>query len=284
MQDERMSKQEEEILRLRAAIAELEAEKGEVPQCIADKEKANRESEEAESDRKFRARQQEFRDVLNRYEPGFPLKYKHFHNFIIHRRESKIPDLLESRQTTRSHVLEAASCQVRQSHSRRKNQLLKEVKGNGKLFAYLINENSNFIFPRREIKTPGILEARQTPRAPVLGGSGGQGSQPHPCRPRQPQIDAQHHKYLVECSRLESKLKQLQFNAPVYDMENKSVKTTSESSDHLIKADKALPKNKWFKLKSVKSQPKNTLKDFKASGKMKGLVHRSAASQSKQKS
>ena len=76
MQDERMSKQEEEILRLRATIAELEAEKGEVPQCIADKEKANRESEEAESDRKFRARQQEFRDVLNRYEPGFPLKYK----------------------------------------------------------------------------------------------------------------------------------------------------------------------------------------------------------------
>ena len=135
MQDERMSKQEEEILRLRAAIAELEAEKGEVPQCIADKEKANGESEEAESYRKFRARQQEFRDVLNRYEPGFPLKYKHFHNFIIHRRESKIPGLMESRQTTRSHVLEAASCQVRQSHSRRKNQLLKEVKGNGKLFA-----------------------------------------------------------------------------------------------------------------------------------------------------
>ena len=73
MQDERMSKQREEILRLRA---ELEAEKGEVPHCIADKEKADDESEEAESDRKFRTRQQEFRDVLNRYEPGFPLKYK----------------------------------------------------------------------------------------------------------------------------------------------------------------------------------------------------------------
>ena len=36
MQDERMSKQEEEILRLRAAIAELEAEKDEVCQCLAD--------------------------------------------------------------------------------------------------------------------------------------------------------------------------------------------------------------------------------------------------------
>ena len=35
-------------------------------------------------------------------------------------------------------------------------------------------------------------------------------------------------------------------------MENKSVKTTSESSDHLIKADKALPKTKSCKLKSVK--------------------------------
>ena len=69
MQDERMSKQREEILRLRA---ELEAEKGEVPHCIADKEKADDESEEAESDRKFRTRQQEFRDVLNWYEPGFP--------------------------------------------------------------------------------------------------------------------------------------------------------------------------------------------------------------------
>jgi len=58
-------------------------------------------------------------------------------------------------------------------------------------------------------------------------------------------------------------------------MENKSVKTTPESSDHLIKAEKVLPKNKSCKLKSVKSQPKNTLKDFKASAKMKGLLHRS---------
>ena len=66
-------------------------------------------------------------------------------------------------------------------------------------------------------------------------------------------------------------------------MENKSVKTTSESSDHLIKADKALPKTKSCKLKSVKSQPKNTLKDFKVSDKTKGLVHRSLASKRKKK-
>ena len=36
-------------------------------------------------------------------------------------------------------------------------------------------------------------------------------------------------------------------------------------------------------MKSVKSQPKNTLKDFKAFGKTKGLVHRSLASKRKKK-
>ena len=280
MQDERMSKQREEILRLRA---ELEAEKGEVPHCIADKEKADDESEEDESDRKLRTRQQEFRDVLNRYETGFPLKYKKFHNFIIHRRESKILGATESRQTRRSLVLEGSSCRALQSHSGRLNQLLKEVQGNSKLFVYLINENSNLINSRSETKNPGISEPRETPRAPILGGSSGQGSQPHPCRPKQPQVDAEHHKYLVECSRLESKLKKLQFNAPMYDMGNKSVKATSESNDHLVKTDTALRKNKPCKLKSAKSQPKNTLKDFKASGKTNGLVHRSLASKRKKK-
>ena len=66
-QDELMSKGKEEILRLRAAVAELEAEKEELHQRIANKEKADRELEEAEADRKFRAKQQEFGDLLNRY-------------------------------------------------------------------------------------------------------------------------------------------------------------------------------------------------------------------------
>ena len=66
-QDDLMTKGKEEILRLRAAVAELEAEKEELRQRIANKEKANRELEEAEVDRKFRAKQQEFGDLLNRY-------------------------------------------------------------------------------------------------------------------------------------------------------------------------------------------------------------------------
>ena len=74
-----MTKGKEEILRLRAAVAELEAEKDELRQRIANKEKTDRELEEAEADHKFRAKQQEFGDLLNRYEPRFPLRYRKFH-------------------------------------------------------------------------------------------------------------------------------------------------------------------------------------------------------------
>ena len=63
----------------------------------------------------------------------------------------------------------------------------------------------------------------------------------------------------------------------------KSIKATQEYSDHVTKTNKAPPKNKSLKPKSVQSQPKNTLKDFKASGKTKGLVHRSLASKRKKK-
>merc|ERR1712179_314572 len=64
-QDELMTKGKDEILRLRAAVAELEAEKEELRQRIANKAKADRDVEEAEADRKFRAKQQEFGDLLN---------------------------------------------------------------------------------------------------------------------------------------------------------------------------------------------------------------------------
>ena len=67
-QDELMTKGKDEILRLRAAVAEMEAEKEELRQRITNKEKADREVEEAEADRKFREKQQEFGDLLNRYQ------------------------------------------------------------------------------------------------------------------------------------------------------------------------------------------------------------------------
>ena len=79
-QDELMTKGKEEILRLRAAVAELVAEKEELRQRITIKEKADREMEEAEADRKFRAKQQEFGDLLNRYEPSFPFRYRKYHS------------------------------------------------------------------------------------------------------------------------------------------------------------------------------------------------------------
>ena len=78
-QDELMTKGKEEILRLRAAVAELVAEKEELRQRIANKEKADRELEEAEADRMFRAKQQEFGDLLNRYEPSFPFRYRKYY-------------------------------------------------------------------------------------------------------------------------------------------------------------------------------------------------------------
>jgi len=64
-QDELMSKGKDEIILLRASIRELEAEKDEFRQCLMDKEKAYKESKEAEADRQFRAKQKEFGDLLN---------------------------------------------------------------------------------------------------------------------------------------------------------------------------------------------------------------------------
>ena len=58
----------QEILHLRPALAKLEAKK---KRCLADKEKADREIKEAEADYKFRARKQEFGDLLNINKPSF---------------------------------------------------------------------------------------------------------------------------------------------------------------------------------------------------------------------
>ena len=58
----------------------MEAVKEELRQCITNKEKADRKVEEAEADRKFREKQQEFGDLLNRYEPSFPFKYRKFYS------------------------------------------------------------------------------------------------------------------------------------------------------------------------------------------------------------
>merc|ERR1719188_2176217 len=65
IQDELMTKGKAEILRLRSAIEELETEKEQLRQNLADREAAERASAEAEEDRKFRARQQEFDNLLN---------------------------------------------------------------------------------------------------------------------------------------------------------------------------------------------------------------------------
>ena len=203
-QDDLMTKGKEEILRLRAAVAELEAEKEELRQRIANKEKANRELEEAEVDRKFRAKQQEFGDLLNRYEPNFPLRYR---KFYINPRYFSYSSASGSGQKYPGGAAAPAprdpssgsSTPSESGESHRFTKLppycKKFLKGEcsfgascrfihvseGKLFAYLVNDNSNLIFPRRETKNPGISEARQTLRATVLGGSSDQGRQPHPC-------------------------------------------------------------------------------------------------------
>ena len=333
----------DEILRLRATVAELVAEKEELRQRIANKEKAERELEEAEEDRKFRAKQQEFGDLLNRYEPSFPFRYRKFYinpfsnssasgscqKYKIPRKPTTTAEepLYTSGQcdhiavspvgtwsTPAPHPWGAATAPAPRdpssgsstpstfkSESGKSHRFTKLppyckkfLKGEcsfgascrfihvseGKMFAYLVNENFNSILPRRETKIPGILEARPAPRATILGGSSDQGCQPHPCRQKQPKVDAQHHKFLAESSRLELKLIQLHFTT-MYDEGNKSIKATPEYSDHHTKTNKAPSKNKSCKLNSVKSQPKNTLKDFKASGKTKGLVHRSLASKRK---
>ena len=312
----------------------MEAVKEELRQCITNKEKADREVEEAEADRKFREKQQEFGDLLNRYEPSFPFRYRKFYskpryfsnssasgkgqNYRIPRKPTSTTEkpLYRSAQCDHAavnpvgtlstppapHPGGAAAPAPRQPSSgtsspstykseephrgtRLPPYCKKFLKGEcsfgascrfihiseGKLFAYLVNENFNFISLRRDTKNPGIAEAGQTPSATVFGGPSDRGCQPHPGRQKQPQIDAQHHKFLAECSRLELKLLQLHFNTPM--CENKSIKATQEFSDHVTKTSKAPPQNKSLKLKSVKSQPKNTLKDFKASGETKGLVH-----------
>ena len=98
IQDVNIGEGEEEILRLRASVRELEAENERFRQRLADKEKADRESEEAEADRQFIARQNAFRDLLNRYEPSFPLKYKKFYSYPRYRRKSSAPLVMKSTQ------------------------------------------------------------------------------------------------------------------------------------------------------------------------------------------
>ena len=79
-----MTKGKAEILRLRSAIEELETEKEQLRQNLADREAAERASVEAEEDRKFRARQQEFDNLLNRYNLKFPLRFvKLYSNLAI---------------------------------------------------------------------------------------------------------------------------------------------------------------------------------------------------------
>ena len=222
-QDDLMTKGKEEILRLRAAVAELEAEKEELRQRIANKEKANRELEEAEVDRKFRAKQQEFGDFLNRYEPNFPLRYRKFYinpryfsyssasgsgqKYKIPRKSTTTAEkaLYTSGQCDHIEVSPVGTLSAPAPHpggaaapaprdpssgsstpsesgeSHRFTKLppycKKFLKGEcsfgascrfihvseGKLFAYLVNDNFNLISPRRETKNPGISEARQTP-------------------------------------------------------------------------------------------------------------------------
>ena len=106
-----IAKKDEQIIILKAELEE-------VRQCLADKEKADRELKEAEADRNFRARQQEFLDTLNRYKPGFPSKYKKFYNCSVPRKETKNPGIAESR----SLVLGGTSCQGSQLHHCRQNQ------------------------------------------------------------------------------------------------------------------------------------------------------------------
>ena len=102
IQDVNIGEGEEEIVHLRATIRELVAENEQVRQRLADKEKAERESEEAEADRQFIARQNAFRDLLNRYEPSFPLKYKKFYSYPRYRRKSSAPVGDEKHTTERS--------------------------------------------------------------------------------------------------------------------------------------------------------------------------------------
>ena len=243
-QNDLMTKGKEEILRLRAAVAELEAEKDELRQRIANKEKADRELEEAEADRKFKAKQQEFGDLLNRYEPSFPFRYRKFYinpryfsnssasgsgsgqKYKIPRKPTTTAEepLFSSGQSDLNHVSLVGTLSTHAPHpgvatapaprdhsfgsstpsesgeSHRFTKLppycKKFLKGEcsfgascrfihvseGKLFAYLVDENFNFILPRRETKNPDISEARQAPGANVLGGPGDNGCQPHPCR------------------------------------------------------------------------------------------------------
>ena len=85
-----------------------------------------------------------------------------------------------------------------------------------------------------------------------------------------PQVDVQHHKYLVESSQLELKLERLRLNDRLYNLGNKSFKTTSDK----------FSKGLSYKHKNVR-RLKNTLKDFEVSSRTESLVHRHSAPKSK---
>ena len=87
---------------------------------------------------------------------------------------------------------------------------------------------------------------------------------------QKPQVDVQHHKYLVESSQLELKLERLRLNDRLYNLGNKSFKTTSDK----------FSKGLSYKHKNVR-RSKNTLKDFEVSSRTESLVHHHSAPKSK---
>ena len=266
-QDELMSKGKDEIILLRASIRELEAEKDEFRQCLMDKEKAYKESKEAEADRQFRAKQKEFGDLLNRYEPSFHFKYRKYYSNPNNSSASsasgsgqkyKIPrnpptsaemscrpggqcdHIVVSPVGTltppASHSWEEAAPTQRATGSRTHTPPTRQLGGynrstklppyckkflkgecnfgascrfihvsEGNLFAFLINGIPKSSIHRRETKNHGISESGRLPRSPVFGGSSCQGSQSNSGR-QKPQVDVQHHKYLVESCQLKLKL------------------------------------------------------------------------------
>ena len=161
---------------------------------------------DVEAERKFRARQEEFVDLLNRYEPSCPFRYRKFHSYP--RYSSGSSDFGSGQQAGRSPWS-------------------------------LVSWRLAALDLRVEIKLK-----------------------------------------LDKLEEIGLKLEKLK--ASLYKQGNKSLKTT-EYSDNFTSTNIVLRKTKPCNQENFKNYPKNTLKDPKACGKTKGLVHRSSASKSKKK-
>ena len=217
-----------------------------------------------EADRKFIARMNEFVDLLNRYEPSFPFKYRKFHSYPRYYYSTSMNSMDEddrkfiARQYEFIDILNRyePGFPLRYRKYYHYPRYFSSCSDSGSGQQYKMPRNPSTIAGR----SPCLAgQCDQRPVGKLSQPASHTGGVAAPA-PRAPGSSTN----TPSTSQLEG------FNTPMYNLGNKSHKT-SEYSDNFTSTNKVLQNSKPCNLEKFKNYPKNKQKDFKACGKTKGL-------------